>query len=179
MTIRSIWVIVGIVVLALAVAIVLPKPKEEHPPETATPAAAQKDEGMPTIIEVKPGKGRIAEPGDMVTVHYTLYLGDGKKIDSTWDRKQPYRFLLGSGIMVKGWEKGITGAHVGSRRKIIVPPELGYGARGSEDGKIPPNATLKFDVEVLKVEKVEDEPLLEPLLKPLQDKQAKPDPGAK
>lgn len=177
MTIRSILTVACIVVLALGIGIMLPKPKEEA--HEATPPARQtnEDKEMPAVTELRPGKGRIAEPGDMVTVHFELFLPDGKKVESSRDKGKPYRFLLGGGLSVKGWDKGIAGARVGSIRKIVVPPSLGYGARGSEDGKIPPNTTLTFVVEVLKVEKIEDEPLLDPLLRPMRHGKGSPSGG--
>lgn len=165
MTVRSWWIVAGIVVLGLAIALLMPKAPQTEQPSSSTASAASEPKEKPTITDLKPGSGRAAEPGDMVTVQYTLYV-NGKKVDSSRDRKQPLRFLLGGGMMVKGWDIGLEGVRVGTVRRLVVPPSLGYGSRGSEDGKIPPNATLTFEVQVLKIEKIEDEPLLDPLVHP-------------
>lgn len=176
MTIRSIWIIAGIVVLGLCVALFLPKPPEEHQ-EQAPPQQSSTPTEKPTITDIRVGKGRVAEPGDMVTVHYELFLPNGRKVQSSRDEKKPFRFLLGGGVVMPGWDLGMPGARVGTVRRLVVPPSLGYGSRGSEDGKIPPNTTLTFVVEVLNVEKPEDDALLDPLLKPLQNRQKSGTPG--
>jgi FKBP-type peptidyl-prolyl cis-trans isomerase len=100
------------------------------------------------------GDGPTAEAGQQVRVHYTGWLlengAKGRKFDSSRDRNQPFEFGLGQGMVIRGWDEGVAGMKVGGQRTLIIPAELGYGARGA-GGVIPPNATLKFDVELLAV----------------------------
>ena len=110
------------------------------------------------MIDHKVGTGAEAVPGKTVAVHYTGWLFDaaapdnkGKKFDSSRDRGNTFKFPLGGGRVIAGWDQGVAGMKVGGQRTLIIPPELGYGARGAA-GAIPPNATLVFDVELLGVE---------------------------
>ena len=96
------------------------------------------------------GTGPEAKAGQSVTVHYTGMFPDGRKFDSSLDRRDPFAFTLGAGMVIKGWDDGVQGMKVGGKRKLTVPPHLGYGARGA-GGVIPPNATLVFEVELLGV----------------------------
>ena len=103
----------------------------------------------------KVGTGAEAKRGEKVTVHYTGWLYNngekGKKFDSSVDRGEPFTFNLGGGQVIPGWDQGVAGMKVGGKRTLIIPANLGYGARGTPGGPIPPNATLMFDVELLKV----------------------------
>ena len=103
-------------------------------------------------IDTQIGDGAEAKPGHQVLVHYTGWLyqngEQGTKFDSSLDRGQPFAFGLGQGMVIKGWDEGVAGMKIGGKRTLIIPAELGYGSRGA-GGVIPPNATLKFDVELL------------------------------
>ena len=94
------------------------------------------------------GKGEIAKTGNTVFVHYSGYLADGTKFDSSHDRGQPFSFPLGGGRVIQGWDQGVVGMKIGGKRTLIIPPDLGYGERGA-GGVIPPNATLMFEIELL------------------------------
>jgi FKBP-type peptidyl-prolyl cis-trans isomerase FkpA len=100
------------------------------------------------IEDLVNGDGAEAAAGQEVTVHYTGWLTDGKKFDSSKDRDDPFVFPLGGGRVIRGWDEGVQGMKVGGKRKLTIPPALGYGARGA-GGVIPPNATLVFEVELL------------------------------
>jgi FKBP-type peptidyl-prolyl cis-trans isomerase FkpA len=121
-------------------------------------AAPTKTTGAPSVtksglkyFELKVGTGVEAQAGKRVKVHYTGWLTDGKKFDSSVDRGEPLQFALGAGMVIKGWDEGVVGMKVGGKRQLHIAPELGYGARGA-GGVIPPNATLIFDVELVAVE---------------------------
>lgn len=112
----------------------------------ATPARAAEM----VIEDLIVGTGEEAVTGALVTVHYTGWLEDGTKFDSSLDRARPFSFPLGGGRVIKGWDEGVVGMKVGGKRKLTIPPEMGYGSRGA-GGVIPPSATLVFDVELLQV----------------------------
>jgi peptidylprolyl isomerase len=125
----------------------------------STPALAQEGKTMTTssgltIADSKVGSGAEARPGNSCVMHYTGWLYEngakGAKFDSSLDRGEPFEFPLGAGRVIKGWDEGVAGMKVGGKRTLIIPPQLGYGARGA-GGVIPPNATLLFDVELLDV----------------------------
>src|SRR5687767_7031279 len=103
------------------------------------------------IDDLVAGNGATASAGQSVTVHYTGWLTNGTKFDSSKDRGDPFVFDLGEGNVIKGWDEGVQGMKVGGKRKLTIPAALGYGARGA-GGVIPPNATLVFEVELLEVE---------------------------
>ena len=96
------------------------------------------------------GDGATAVKGQTVSVHYTGWLTDGEKFDSSKDRNDPFQFQLGAGRVIRGWDEGVQGMKIGGTRRLTIPPQLGYGAAGA-GGVIPPNATLEFDVELLAI----------------------------
>ena len=114
-----------------------------------TSDAKATESGLKYII-IKEGKGPKPKMGQTVSVHYAGYLTNGQKFDSSYDRNQPIEFPIGTGRVIKGWDEGIMLLNVGAKAKLIIPPDLGYGARGA-GGVIPPNATLIFDVELLEI----------------------------
>ncbi|MHB0986617.1 MAG: FKBP-type peptidyl-prolyl cis-trans isomerase [Sulfuricella sp.] len=113
--------------------------------ETTTPSGLVYED-----ISVGEGDAAAAAAGQRVSVHYTGWLTDGTKFDSSKDRNDPFDFPLGAGHVIRGWDEGVQGMQVGGVRKLTIPPALGYGARGA-GGVIPPNATLVFEVELLKI----------------------------
>jgi FKBP-type peptidyl-prolyl cis-trans isomerase FkpA len=133
--------------------------KEETPesntpaqgPSSAAPAQPVADVTELKMEDTKVGTGAVAESGKTVTVHYTGWLTNGTKFDSSKDHGQPFTFQMGAGQVIKGWDQGVTGMKVGGVRKLTIPPDLAYGPNGA-GGVIPPNATLVFEVELLNVE---------------------------
>lgn len=103
------------------------------------------------IEDLKKGTGKVAKAGDTVKVHYRGTLTNGKQFDASYDRGEPFTFHLGAGEVIKGWDEGVQGMHIGGKRKLTIPSELGYGARGA-GAAIPPNSTLVFEVELLGIE---------------------------
>lgn len=123
------------------------------PEPSGTDANAAKETTMANGLKYQDltvGNGALAETGSSVSVHYTGWLTDGTKFDSSVDRGTPFSFRLGAGQVIRGWDEGVKGMRVGGKRKLTIPPDLGYGAQGAS-GVIPPNATLVFDVELLDV----------------------------
>ena len=150
------------IVLASACVLTLNACKAESPAVSSTSSPQEKSAMTSSITSLQKndtvvGTGREAEPGFNVTVHYTGWLYDekaadhkGKKFDSSLDRKEPFKFDLGAGQVIQGWDEGFAGMKIGGKRTLVIPSEMGYGARGA-GGAIPPNATLIFDVELLDV----------------------------
>ena len=149
--------------LSLSVLVFLAACQAQSPDNTSTTSNQEKPMTQATTItelqkiDRQVGTGREAEPGFNVTVHYTGWLYDavakdhkGTKFDSSVDRKEPFNFFLGGGQVIQGWDEGFAGMKIGGKRTLVIPPEMGYGARGA-GGVIPPNATLIFDVELLGV----------------------------
>ncbi len=121
------------------------------PTPTPAPAAPSQPDAKVGIQDVVVGKGQEAKAGDVVSVHYVGTLTDGKEFDQSRKRGQPFNFPLGQGRVIKGWDQGVAGMKVGGKRKLTIPPSLGYGDRGA--GSIPPNSTLLFEVELLEIKK--------------------------
>ncbi len=126
------------------------KPKTMTTPNTIAPAATTTASGLTYIVTQKNEAGQQLKAGDNVIVHYTGLLTNGVKFDSSLDRGEPFSFPLGAGRVIKGWDEGIQKMRIGERATLIIPPTLGYGARGA-GGVIPPNATLVFFVELVDV----------------------------
>jgi FKBP-type peptidyl-prolyl cis-trans isomerase len=115
--------------------------------KSSEPEVITTESGLQYQVIVE-GTGKIAKSGHTVTVHYTGWLTDGKKFDSSVDRGEAFEFSLGASEVIQGWDEGVAGMKIGEKRKLTIPSELGYGKRGA-GGVIPPNATLVFDVELL------------------------------
>ena len=135
-------------VLAVAIAAPAFAAKDEKKSATKTVTTASGLKYTDTVV----GKGASPTAGKQVKVHYTGTLEDGKKFDSSVDRKEPFSFTIGVGQVIQGWDEGVMSMKVGGKRKLIIPAKLGYGTSGA-GGVIPPNATLLFDVELLDVAK--------------------------
>jgi FKBP-type peptidyl-prolyl cis-trans isomerase len=125
------------------------------PQESAPSGGGQQEVALPSGLkyqDLKVGDGALAESGKTVSVHYTGWLTDHTKFDSSLDRGQPFSFQLGAQQVIRGWDEGVKGMRVGGKRKLTIPPDLGYGENGTPGGPIPPNATLVFEVELLGVQ---------------------------
>lgn len=147
---RIVWLTtVGVALCGLSVCLSQPSRAQDQPKSKAKPKVITTKSGLKYIDETI-GKGKEAKAGDTVDVHYTGWLKNGTKFDSSKDRGQPFSFPLGAGRVIKGWDEGVAGMKEGGKRKLIIPYGLAYG----EDGRppvIPPKAELTFEVELLKV----------------------------
>ena len=155
---RNQRIVVGLIALLLIASIAyLALSSNNQPQEQEGPPEI--DQNIQTITtasglqyqDISAGAGNEANPMDQVTVHYTGWLEDGTKFDSSVDRNQPYQFTLGTGNVIQGWDEGVAGMKEGGKRRLIIPPALGYGEGGSPP-VIPPNATLIFDVELIQAQ---------------------------
>jgi FKBP-type peptidyl-prolyl cis-trans isomerase len=150
------YIIIGLVAaigLAILVTACAKKEAQNQQPQENTAAGGQvitTSSGLQYQI-LQEGSGTAALSGKKVSVHYTGWLTDGKKFDSSVDRGQPFQFQLGAGQVIKGWDEGVAGMKIGEKRKLTIPSGLAYGPQG-RPGAIPPNATLIFDVELLGVQ---------------------------
>jgi FKBP-type peptidyl-prolyl cis-trans isomerase FkpA len=133
------------------------KPSAEPPPPASETAQADQITEL-EVVDVVQGDGEAIAPGQVAVVHYTGWLydpaaaeGKGQKFDSSRDRGDPFRFPVGAGRVIRGWDQGVAGMKVGGQRRLVIPAELAYGDRGA-GGVIPPGATLLFDVELLGIE---------------------------
>jgi FKBP-type peptidyl-prolyl cis-trans isomerase len=140
------WICGGLVLL-LSVAVLAQAPSA-GPTNVKGKKGTLRPSGL-RYWEIEEGSGEVAKSGMKVKVHYTGWLQNGKKFDSSVDRGTPIEFPLGAGRVIRGWDEGIVGMKVGGKRQLHIPPDLGYGARGAGNGVIPPDATLIFDVELV------------------------------
>ena len=134
-----------------------PAAASETPAAASAPAPTGTEPMAMQKIEIAPGTGPEIKAGQNALVHYTGWLYDaaapenkGKKFDSSVDRNEPFEFPLGGGMVIKGWDEGVAGMKVGGKRRLVIPPDMGYGASGA-GGVIPPGATLVFDVELVEI----------------------------
>jgi len=144
----------GLVAAVLAMGLAACSGEQASSEHTASAALSSAPSEL-KITTLLAGEGDVAQPGQMVTVHYTGWLFDasaennqGNKFDSSVDRGRPFSFPLGAGRVIRGWDQGVAGMQIGEKRRLIIPPHLGYGARGAGN-VIPGGATLVFDVELL------------------------------
>ncbi len=151
---RSLVFVIPIIAIIGIGILIANSSKSENPQSSPSPSPVNMNNQGTTDLKVedlKAGTGEVAIAGKKVTVNYVGTLTDGTKFDSSLDRNQPFTFNLGAGEVIKGWDQGVAGMKVGGKRKLTIPASLGYGAAGAPP-VIPPNATLIFEVDLLKVE---------------------------
>ena len=147
-----------VILIALTAVFVLAQSaaKKSAAPNTNAPTKVAGDGvKMPSGLvywDIRVGNGEAAKEGSHVRVHYTGWLTNGKKFDSSVDAGKPFDFTIGNGEVIKGWEEGVVGMRIGGKRQLRIPPTLGYGAEGTPGGPIPANATLIFDIQLLGVQ---------------------------
>lgn len=150
-------IIVLLVLILGMVGIVFITARPKSTPETSQEIVVNDSEQNETnmqdieINDIQEGEGEAVQEGDSVLVHYSGRLEDGTVFDSSYERDEPFPFTVGEGMVIEGWEKGLVGMKVGGKRELIIPPEMGYGQRGTPDGTIPPNSTLIFEIELLEI----------------------------
>jgi peptidylprolyl isomerase len=141
-------------VLLCAAALLLVACGNEESKVSKEPTTVTTASGL-MFLDQEVGKGDAVKAGQTAAVHYTGWLDEGgkpgKKFDSSRDRGKPFSFRVGAGEVIKGWDEGVAGMRVGGKRRLTIPPDLGYGARGAGNGLIPPNSTLIFDVELVEI----------------------------
>jgi FKBP-type peptidyl-prolyl cis-trans isomerase len=143
-------IIIGITTILAAAQTATKTKTDTSAPTKVTGPGVKTDSGL-QYWDIRLGAGTVAKEGSHVRVHYTGWLTNGKKFDSSVDAGQPFDFTIGNGEVIKGWEEGVTGMKVGGKRQLRIPPSLAYGAQGYP-GAIPPNATLIFDIQLLGVQ---------------------------
>jgi peptidylprolyl isomerase len=143
-----ILLIILVTLLSVACTAQIPTPSQSTP-SSSEERTVTTPSGL-TFIELAPGSGDLARPGDVVDVHYRGTLADGTQFDSSHSRGQPIQFILGQGMVIAGWDEGIAMMRKGGKARLIIPPQLAYGSRGA-GGVIPPNATLNFEVELVEI----------------------------
>lgn len=147
---KTVFVVVMLIIGVLGLYFLFQNPGNKEAQNNNQANNVQNMEGL-KIEVLKQGTGQEAKNGDRVSVHYTGWLENGTKFDSSLDRGTPFEFALGAGQVIKGWDKGVLAMKVGEKRKLTIPSELGYGKTGTPGGPIPPNATLVFEVELLNI----------------------------
>ena len=145
---NMILLIILVTLLSVACTAQIPTPSQSTP-SSSEERTVTTPSGL-TFIELAPGSGDLARPGDVVDVHYRGTLADGTQFDSSHSRGQPIQFILGQGMVIAGWDEGIAMMRKGGKARLIIPPQLAYGSRGA-GGVIPPNATLNFEVELVEI----------------------------
>lgn len=150
---KSLLIGLGALVIVGAAGYLLSPKQKMQGPDTLKNYTTTKQPTMPQglhIEDITVGNGTEAVPGALITVDYVGTLANGTKFDSSIDREQPFQFVLGKGTVIKGWDEGVKGMKVGGKRKLVIPPDLGYGAKTY--GPIPANSTLTFEVDLLNVQ---------------------------